>query len=81
MTGKLVLVHTVPPLIETFSRLGAELLPGVKLVHILDEPLLEQVSQRGELAEADSERLLSHLAHVKTIYLQPAAIDIKETSQ
>jgi Asp/Glu/hydantoin racemase len=63
MMGKLlVMVHTVPPLLGVFDRLGAELLPGVKLMHVLDEPLLERVRQRGSLAPEDSERLRTHVA-------------------
>ena len=49
MNGRLVLIHTVPPLIEVFNRLGARLLPGVKFFHILDEPLLEQVRLQGNI--------------------------------
>ncbi len=58
--GRLALVHTVPPLVEVFSELCAELLPGVRLMHILDEPLLERVAQRGGLAEEDAARLDQH---------------------
>ncbi len=61
MQGKLVLVHTVSPLLPVFNKLGAELLPGVRLAHILDEPLLERVRQRGQLAPEDSVRLGSHV--------------------
>jgi len=59
---RLVLVHTVSPLLDVFNKLGAELLPGVQLMHVLDEPLLERVRQRGQLAPEDSARLLTHVA-------------------
>ena len=59
---KLVLVHTVSPLLGVFGKLGAELLPGVELKHILDEPLIERVRQRGSLAPADALRLQGHVA-------------------
>lgn len=63
MDGKrLVLVHTVSPLLDVFDRLGAQLLPGVQLMHILDEPLLERVRLRGQLAPEDSARLQTHVA-------------------
>lgn len=62
MDGKLVLVHTVPPLLDVFNELSAELLPGVQLMHILDEPLLERIRQRGHLASEDSARLQAHVA-------------------
>lgn len=59
---RLVLVHTVSPLLDVFNKLGAELLPGVQLMHILDEPLLERVRRRGHLASEDSARLKTHVA-------------------
>lgn len=62
MTRKLVIVHTVAPLIGVFNKLGGELLPGVTLAHILDEPLLQRVRQRGGLAPEDASRLASHVA-------------------
>ncbi len=61
MAGRVVLVHTLPPLIDVFKNLAESLLPGVWISHILDEPLLEQVQQRGDLAAEDSQRLLSHV--------------------
>lgn len=60
MPDTLVLVHTVPPLLGVFGRLAQELLPGVRVLHILDEPLLERVRQRGRLAPEDADRLLQH---------------------
>lgn len=57
----LVLVHTVPPLVEVFDRLAADILPGVRILHVLDEPLLEQVRQRGRLADEDGRRLAAHV--------------------
>ena len=60
MAKLIVLVHTVPPLVGVFDRLSAELLPGVKIMHILDEPLLERIRQRGHLVPEDSERLSAH---------------------
>jgi Asp/Glu/hydantoin racemase len=67
MTGLLVLVHTVPPLIDVFARLGAQLLPGVRLLHVLDEPLLEHVRQRGRLAGEDTQRLAAHVREAAAI--------------
>jgi len=59
---RLVMVHTLSPLLEVFKKLGEELLPGVQLMHIVDEPLLEQVRQRGHLASEDTARLGTHVA-------------------
>ncbi len=67
MSNKLTLIHTVAPLIGVFNKLGAELLPGVQLMHILDEPLLEQVRQRGGLAPEDAVRLQTHVALAEKI--------------
>ncbi len=60
MNKLLVLVHTVRPLIPEFDRLCAELLPGVQVMHILDEPLLARIRQRGSLGPEDAERLQEH---------------------
>ncbi|RPJ51647.1 MAG: Asp/Glu/hydantoin racemase [Chloroflexi bacterium] len=49
MTKRLVIIHTVAPLIEVFNRLVKEILPGVQVFHVLDEPMLEQVRRHGEL--------------------------------
>lgn len=59
---RLVLIHTVSPLLDVFNKLSAELLPGVQLMHVLDEPLLVRVRQRGRLAPEDSARLQTHVA-------------------
>ena len=67
MADLLVLVHTVPPLIEVFKGLAAELLPGVRVLHMLDEPLLEQVRQRGQLADEDARRLGTHVEEAARI--------------
>jgi aspartate/glutamate racemase len=67
MEGVLVLVHTVSPLLAVFDKLAAELLPGIRLMHILDEPMLEQVRQRGHLAPEDSGRLATHVAAAERI--------------
>ena len=64
---RLVLVHTVSPLLTVFNQLGAEFLPGVKLMHILDEPLLERVRQRGHLEPDDSARLQTHVLAAEQI--------------
>jgi aspartate/glutamate racemase len=67
MDDKLILVHTVQPLLNVFNKLGAELIPGVQLMHVLDEPLLERVRQRGYLAPEDSEQLQTYVAVAEQI--------------
>lgn len=67
MPQTVVLIHTVPVLLPVFDRLAGDLLPGVRILHVLDEPLLERVRQRGELAAEDSARLAAHVAEAAEI--------------
>jgi Asp/Glu/hydantoin racemase len=67
MGSRLALIHTVSPLLEVFDRLVAEMLPGVRPIHILDEPLLERVRQRGHVTTEDSARLQTHVAIAEQI--------------
>ena len=64
---RLVLIHTVSPLFDVFNKLGAELLPGVELMHILDEPLLEFERQQDRRASEVSARLQSHVAMAEQV--------------
>ncbi len=61
MSSRIVLVHTVPPLVEVFTKLCAGLLPGVQSFHVLDEPILEYVRLGGGLDRAAIHRLVSHV--------------------
>ena len=54
-------VHTVPLLVDVFAKLASELLPGVRLLHILDQPLLVHVTERGSASTEDVERLEGHV--------------------
>jgi Asp/Glu/hydantoin racemase len=67
MQPTLVLVHTVPPLVSVFQTLVTELLPGVRLFHILDEPMVERVKRRGGLADEDAARLAQHVEAAASI--------------
>jgi len=60
MEKVLVCLHTVRPLLGLFDQLVADILPGVKLLHILDEPLLGRVRQRGRLDGEDTRRVQAH---------------------
>jgi len=60
MEKVLVCLHTVRPLLGLFDQLVADILPGVKLLHILDEPLLARVRQRGRLDGEDTQRVQAH---------------------
>jgi aspartate/glutamate racemase len=67
MNDKLVLIHTVSPLVDVFNTLGLELLPGVQLMHILDEPILELERQGNGLISEASTRLGSHVAAAERV--------------
>jgi Asp/Glu/hydantoin racemase len=56
-----VFIHTVPPLIPVFNDLGLRILPGVQILHVLDEPLLKLVQQQGAFTASDRRRLKDHL--------------------
>ncbi len=60
MEKVLVCLHTVRPLLGLFDQLVADILPGIKLHHILDEPLLTRVRQRGRLDGEDTQRVQAH---------------------
>jgi Asp/Glu/hydantoin racemase len=64
---RLVLIHTVSPLLAVFDKLVPELLRGVHPMHVLDEPLLERVRLRGHLAPEDSERLGAHVSAAEQV--------------
>ena len=57
----LLLIHTIPALVEVFDELCRKLLPSNRWLHILDEPLLELVRRRGRLAPEDAGRVLEHV--------------------
>ncbi len=80
MAGLLVLIHTVPPLISVFDRLTTQILPGVQVKHILDEPLLEAIRLRGRTAQEDGERLLSHVKQAEVIGAQAVLVTCSTTS-
>jgi aspartate/glutamate racemase len=61
MDKRIVLVHTMPLLVDVFAELCAELLPGVKVFHVLDEPILEYVRLSSGLDSEAINRLLMHV--------------------
>jgi len=60
MNDTLVMLHTTTSLITTFEALCAELLPEIKIKHIIDELLLEEVCLRGKYQPADVQRLAGY---------------------
>jgi Asp/Glu/hydantoin racemase len=61
---KLALIHTSPLVIPAFSRLAAEMLPGVECFHMVDESLLKNTLKAGRLEKATTRRvaILTELA-------------------
>jgi Asp/Glu/hydantoin racemase len=67
MPDIVVFIHTISPLIGVFDQLASEILPGVLVKHILDEPLVEGIRQRGGLTSSDSTRLWDHIKMAENI--------------
>ncbi len=78
--GTLVLVHTVAPLIDEFTRLCDTVLPRVKTFHILDEPLLERITRRGGSGPTDMQRLTGHIAVAVSIDADAVLVTCSTTS-
>ena len=67
MPKKLVLLHTVPGLVGTFSNLAREYLPaGVELLHIADEILLKAVLAQRGLSPFVYRRVADHVIAAET---------------
>lgn len=49
MTRKVGMVHSVASLVPIFNELVAELLPGMEVIHLVDEGLLKDVLATGQL--------------------------------
>jgi Asp/Glu/hydantoin racemase len=62
MGSTLVLIHTIPALVGLFATWSRDLLPGTRVLHLLDEPMLERIRQRGTAALEDDERLADHVS-------------------
>jgi Asp/Glu/hydantoin racemase len=68
MAQKVVLIHTLPLLINTFNDLSAQLLPGVEMLHILNEVLVEEVRMSGAVGERQKNWLRLHVASAQYIH-------------
>jgi Asp/Glu/hydantoin racemase len=67
MTPTLVLLHTIPGLVGAFAAWCADELPGVRVLHVLDEPMLERIKQRGQDDPEDDAHLLDHVGVAQAI--------------
>jgi Asp/Glu/hydantoin racemase len=62
MSARLVLVHTVPALVDTFSKLAAETLgDSAEVVHVVDEGLLRDTIAAGSLSPSVYRRVASQV--------------------
>lgn len=62
MSPRLVLVHTVPTLVDTFSKLAAETLgDSAEVIHVVDEGLLRDTIAAGALSPSVSRRVATQV--------------------
>lgn len=61
MTKKVGFVHTVVALADRFKQEMAEFLPDVRAFHIVDESLINDVLESGELTSSIIRRLSAHV--------------------
>jgi Asp/Glu/hydantoin racemase len=59
---KVCFVHTVNGLVDMFTALSRELVPGAKLCHIVDETLIQRVLAAGGITPAIHRRVAEHAA-------------------
>lgn len=60
MTKTLYAIHTGPVLVDVIRPLVKEILPGVRLVNIVDDGLLSEVREAGHLTSVVSRRLIAY---------------------
>jgi Asp/Glu/hydantoin racemase len=63
----LILIHTIASLADVFKKLAADILPGVQLMHIVDEPLLAYATRAEQETVEISARLASHVAMAEKV--------------
>jgi aspartate/glutamate racemase len=59
---RICFIHTVNGLVDMFTTLSRELIPGGKLCHIVDETLIQRVLAAGGLTPAIHRRVAEHAA-------------------
>jgi aspartate/glutamate racemase len=57
----LVIVHTGPVTVQPLSSLGPELLPGVRIVNLVDDSLLKDTMAAGHVTPAVTRRLAQYM--------------------
>ena len=56
MVRKVGMVHSIASLVPNFNELAAEILPGVEVIHLVDEGLLKDVLATGKLTPSMARR-------------------------
>ncbi len=56
MIRKVGMVHSVASLVPVFNELASELLPGVEVIHLVDEGLLKDILASGQLTPSMARR-------------------------
>jgi Asp/Glu/hydantoin racemase len=74
MSDQIVLVHTIYSLVSLFNQLTSDILPGIKVNHIVDEPLLESIRQRGGLTSSDAARVWDHVKIAEDIHARAVLV-------
>lgn len=74
MSNRVVLIHTLPLLINTFSKLVKDAHLDVELVHIVDEVLLQRVRQNGRTDQSDLDWLRSVVSRAQDIQAQAVMV-------
>lgn len=57
MGRKVGMVHTVASLVPVFGKLASEIMPGVEVIHLVDEGLLKDARASGQLTPSMERRL------------------------
>jgi Asp/Glu/hydantoin racemase len=58
---RLTLIHTSGMMIPVFAELCSELLPGVEVVHMVDESLLKDIIRDNSLSKSTARRAVGHI--------------------
>ncbi len=67
MSQKLVLIHTVPSLVDLFQGLCQEILPGVQVIHVADQILLTHILEQGPPSPAIYQRVAEHVVAAEAV--------------
>lgn len=59
--GTVACIHTASSLVDLFRDLTARKAPELRVLQLVDEPILVRIRNRGKLDGADVERLASHI--------------------